>query len=342
MKTARITLHFLTLEIFTHSARFFEWLTENYESLDQTDKFADKSTTYSIYVEEIGSPHAMQVRPVDGIFAKFCLLNTHCYYKDGVFTSEGDAESKHQCEVDTVSRTVKMNLGGLFAQSEESFIYEVMRDLFKKIILPTSGMLNLHAAIVARGDSVICLSGEKGMGKSTIGLKLMEAGYSILSDDSPLLTSFGGKTYVLSSLDQLSVTENTLKLFPNVARCVVRQRDISGKYFVNRNLVCNTQVYGPLKITRFIELQRAEPALAKLAPRAKTAVTGELLREVMSLFPNFDHPTPNFFADVNKFQFDTISQVVSEAECFTLSYSSQHLDQLPDLLKQELREGACP
>jgi len=341
MNTLKITLHFLTLEISTHSTQFYDWLKAHYQSFDQSDKFPDKAQSYSIYIEEIDSPQALSVRPVNGIFAKFCLLNAHCYYQDGVFTSAQKTESAHQCEVDTITRTVKMNLGGHFAQSEESFIYNVMRDLLKKIILPTSGLLNLHAAVVAGHGTVICLAGDKGMGKSTIALKLMQAGYSILSDDSPLFTSDGASTYALSSLDELSVTDNTLRLFPELAPCVVRQRDISGKYFVSRSMLASAQVYGPLKITHFIELKRAEPGRAELRSRPRTMVTGDLLREVMSLFPNFEHPRSGFFAGVNNFQFEAISQVVADAECYTLSYSSSHLDQLPDLFANSWAEVAC-
>lgn len=338
MKNLQRDFHFFTLDISTHSDRIYKWIEDYYQSLNQATLLPHWTGRYSLSIEELGSPFAFTIEPPAGAqFAKFCLLNAHCYYSNGVFFSEQTTDSVHQCEVDTVARTVKLNLGGLFIESEECFIYNVLRDLLKKLLFPLNHLLTLHGAIVTKNGQAIFLAGDKGMGKSTVALKLMEHDYAVLSDDSPLFTFFDGGTYALSSLDELSVTENTVRLFPKLAPLVSRQRDISQKFFLSRNLMPQEKLSnGPARITTYIDLVRGEHAQAKITRSPRTAVTGNLLREAMLLYQNLEHPQAKFFDQINQFQFDTISQVVSKADTYTLTYGNQHLAELPSLIESVL------
>jgi len=334
MQPLRITLHFLTLEVFSHSETINTWIKSYYKSFDQSERFVDRGQLYTIHIEEIDSEHELDIKTVDSVFAKFCLLNTHCYYNNGVFSS---SSAVHRIEVDTVARRVKINLKGDLVTSEETFIYNVMRDLLGKVILPLCGLVTLHASVVVRDRIAICFSGDKGMGKSTLALKLMQNGFSVLSDDSPLFASMNGNAYALSSLDELSVTENTLKLFSELVNCVGRQRDVSGKYFVSRSLLDDDKLaYGPAVLTHFIQLDRRDTeGKAILEPKDRTLVAAEILRETMSLFPNsWHHPLPRFFEKANQMQFETLSQIVADAKCFSLSYSNNHFDEIPQLIDQ--------
>jgi len=341
MYRLRLTLHFLTLDVITHSERLYNWIGAHYKSFDQSKRFVDKAQSYTIQIEDIESPQVLAMGEPGGTRVKFCLLDETCYYKNGVFASSNRGSFIHQCQVDTVARTAKVNVGGDLLRSEEDFIYNVMRDLLKSLVLRVNGLLTLHGAVVTRGGTSIFLAGEKGMGKSTISLKLMQQGYSMISDDSPLFTSIDGSTYALSSLDELSVTENTLRLFPELKPFVTRQREISGKYFISRTLLGENKLsYGPSAITHFIDLKRGHHRQAALIAQSKDVVTAQLFREDLTLF-NLEHPIPDFFSKVNRFQFDTLGQLIDGAHTYILEYSDEHLDQLPGLIEAVTEEAVC-
>ena len=331
-----ILLHFLSLEFKTHSTHIRNWLNGYYSPHDQRTSFADCASSYSIEIEEIGSPYALKFdQERHGIFTKFCLANAHCYFEDGVFYSSATGEFAHQIEIDVINRTMRANIGGEFIESEESFIYNVIRDVLGKLLLPLNRLMSMHGAVVTDGTRTIFLAGDKGMGKSTIALKMMESGYRILSDDSPLFTFVNGKTLALSSLDELSVTENTLKLFPRLAEFVSRQREISGKYFVSRSALDQSKVaFGPLPITDFIQLNRGDCEQPKLTEMNKNVVTGELIREFMTIFSQQItlSSDPKFFKQVTQFIFDTTSSLLIDARAYRLDYANRDLEQIPELI----------
>jgi hypothetical protein len=194
----------------------------------------------------------------------------------------------------------------------------------------------MHGAVVTDGKNTTFLAGDKGMGKSTIALKMVESGYKILSDDSPLFTFVEGKTLALSSLDELSVTENTLKLFPQFVDSVSRQREISGKYFVSRAALGPTKLAsGPYPITHFIQLNRGACDQPALTETNKTRVTGELLREFMSIFNQriVLSSDAQFFKNVTRFIFDTTSSLLVDARSYRLDYDNRDLDRIPELIE---------
>jgi len=331
-----ILLHFLSLEVKTHSQRIHKWLTSYYSPYDQRDFFSNYSASYKLELEEIGSVFAHDLEPSgEGVFTKFCLANSHCHYADGVFYSKGEGQFAHQIEIDVRRRSTRANIGGEFIESEESFIYNVMRDVLGKLLLPLNNLMSMHGAVVTNGSRTIFLAGDKGMGKSTISLKLLENGYRILSDDSPLFTFIDGRTLVLSSLDELSVTTNTLKLFPSLNEFVSRQREISGKHFVSRSALGKEKVAsGPLPITDFIELKRGPCQQPSLTEVSKNKVTGDLIREFMSIFgPQITLTSdPKLFKRATKFIFDTTSAMLLEARAFELRYDDQDLEKIPELI----------
>lgn len=331
-----ILLHFLALEVTTHSRLIHKWLKSYYSSFDQRDCFGTYSASYKLALEEVGSDFALNMGPSrQGVFTKFCLANAHCYYTDGVFYSEGSGQFEHQIEIDVSRRLLRANLGGEFIESEESFIYNVMRDVLGKLLLPLNNLMSMHGAVVTNGSRTIFLAGDKGMGKSTVSLKLLENGYRILSDDSPLFTFTEGRTLVLSSLDELSVTTNTLRLFPSLTEFVSRQREISGKHFLSRLALGEDKIAcGPLPVTDFIELKRGPCQQPSLIEVSKNKVTGDLIREFMSIFgPQIRLSSdPNFFKRATKFIFDTTSSMLLDARAFELHYDDRDLNKIPELI----------
>lgn len=340
---SEILLHFLSLNLRTHSNRIQKWLNSYYSSHDQRESFEQYACSYTLEIEEMGSAHELQmVNDRRGVFTKFCLANAHCFYSDGVFYSSAQGQFAHRIEIDIVKRSLRANIGGEFIESEESFIYNVMRDVLAKLLLPVNKLMSMHGAVVTNGPRTIFLAGDKGMGKSTIALKMLESGYRILSDDSPLFTVVDGKTVVLSSLDELSVTTNTLRLFPHLTEFVSRKREISGKFFVSRKALGESSLdYGPLPITDFIQLKRGiceRPALTEVN---KNRVTGELIKEFMSIFsPQITlECDPMYFKRATRFIFDTTSSMLIDARAYELCYDDRDLDTIPQLINSPAGAG---
>ena len=292
---------------------------------------------YTVTLEALGTQHELVVPEMeDGLFTKFCLIaDSHCYFANGKFTSRAEGELAHQIEVDVCARTVRGNLGGVFLKSEESFIYVVLRDILRRLVLPLSGYVALHGSVVTRGDQTIFFAGDSAMGKSTIALEMMKHGFKIISDDSPIAALTAGGAQVLSGRDQLSITENTLRLFPELEECVSRQRDVSGKYFLDRSKLGATRVSSEARrITNFVQLNRGAHEKAALVPIDKGIATANLMREFMPLFRKelALEQNANFFRDTNQTMFQILSCVLSGASAHELKYSDANRTELPALL----------
>lgn len=337
-----LALENLQVDFLTHNNSFHNWLSSYYAPQgSEVDAGNDSSTNirtnYSITLEALGSTKQLLLPTQrDGLFTKFCLIaDAHCYFRDGKFTSEADGELAHQLEIDVNARRVKGNIGGVFLESEESFIYIVVRDILRRLVLPLSGLVMLHGSVVTRGDQTIFFAGDKAMGKSTIALEMLKHGYKIISDDSPIAALTTGGAHVLSGRDQLSVTGNTLKLFPELEDCVSRQRDVSGKYFLDRAKLGATRVTAePRKITNFVQLNRAAYEQPTLMPIDKGIASANLMKEFMPLFRKelAIEEDATFFRDKNQTMFQILSCLLSGASAHELKYSDTHRSELPALL----------
>ncbi|CAN5458368.1 hypothetical protein BH10CYA1_BH10CYA1_27410 [soil metagenome] len=337
-----ITLENLQIDFLTHNQSFYNWLSSYYHTEgsnggNDTDTASKTCTNYSITLEALGSPHEL-VLPArrEGLFTKFCLIaDAHCYFQDGKFTSQAEGVLAHQLEIDVHARTVRGNIGGVFLESEESFIYIVVRDILRRLVLPLSGLIMLHGSVVTCGHQTIFFAGDKAMGKSTIALEMLKLGYKIISDDSPIAALTAGGAHVLSGLDQLSVTENTLRLFPELEDCVSRQRDVSGKYFLDRNKLSATRVTAEARrITDFVQLNRGAHEQPSLQSIDKSMATANLIREFMPLFRKeiAIEQDANFFRDKNQTMFQILSGLLSGASSHELKYSDAHRSAVPALL----------
>ncbi len=332
-----IAMESLRIQFLTHSQKLHGWISSYYEPCNHADASVGTAIDYSIRLEEIGSPQALDLpQRSPGLFTKFCLIaDAHCYFADGQFTSQAAGDLAHHIEVDAVVRTVHGNVGGIFLQSEESFIYVVLRDILRRLVLPLSGYLMLHGSVVTRGQQTIFFAGDKGMGKSTIALEMLKHDYKIISDDGPLASLTVGGAHVFSGRDQLSVTGSTLSLFPELGDCVSGQRDVSGKYFLDRvqlgaaRLSSNAE-----RITDFVQLKRGSYARVALNPIEKGTASANLIREFMPLFRKelLIDKQPEFFRNTNKTMFQILSQLLAGSRTYELLYCDQHRAEVPALL----------
>jgi hypothetical protein len=90
------------------------------------------------------------------------------------------------------------------------------------------GWFPLHAfAAVAPAGQVALISGAMGSGKTTTGLALLEAGWKLLSNDSPLLRLTGSQVEVLAYPGRLSAFDDSLARFERLHRFIPPTSEIN-------------------------------------------------------------------------------------------------------------------
>ena len=170
-------------------------------------------------------PQAAQIHPpARGVFAETNLCNGRCYYEAGRFYSANHGEYWHEMDYDLNTHTIRANLAGKYFDSGQAVISNMIRPILQSFALPFYKLKTLHGAVVHKDGRTIFLSGPGGMGKTTTAVQLMLAGYDLLSDDGPFFFIDSGNAYALSSLDYLHLTENTLRLFPELRTHVDRSK----------------------------------------------------------------------------------------------------------------------
>ncbi len=102
--------------------------------------------------------------------------------------------------------------------------YGVFEDALMIALAPLyrrQGWYPLHAfAALSPQGRVALLTGAMGSGKTTTGLALLDAGWKLLSNDSPLLTLDREQVKVLAYPGQLSAFDDSLALFKSLHRFI--------------------------------------------------------------------------------------------------------------------------
>ena len=83
--------------------------------------------------------------------------------------------------------------------------------------LKRHGRYSFHAAALARDGKGLLFPAVSGSGKSTLTLALARAGFDFLTDDLPFLRWEGEELRVLAFPDEADITDDTLRLFPEVS-----------------------------------------------------------------------------------------------------------------------------
>jgi hypothetical protein len=102
--------------------------------------------------------------------------------------------------------------------------YGVFEDVMMISLAPLyrrRGWFPLHAfAALSPDGRVALITGNMGSGKTTTGLALLNAGWKLLSNDSPLLTLEGDQVQVLAYPGQLSAFADSLARFENLKQFI--------------------------------------------------------------------------------------------------------------------------
>lgn len=328
-----IDLHSLNLIVETHSQFFCDAIAAFFQSHKASAPFGQDYGGFRLFLEVSESAHALSVEPPSALVPGwFSVADVPLFFGQDRFYGRA-ADGSLAVEIDVVNRTVRANLGAALCQSEETFIYCFLRDLLRKFVYPFSGFICLHGAVVTKGDRAILFAGDTGAGKSTLAMQFFRDGYSIVSDDSPLVASGDGECLVMSSLDELSITANTLALFPELSPYVRGVRDVSGKLYISRALVPSSRLnLEPVRLTDYVVLQRENCSAPSLIPVERAGLAGSILKEYMSIFSRLRvEADPGYFAKIDRHTFDCLTSLLTGVNTSTLRYADEHIRMLAQL-----------
>ena len=164
---------------------------------------------------------------------------------------------------------------------------ETLRHLLLDHVLPRvlaeHGRLILHAGAVRLGDKAIAFVGDTGSGKSTLTASLDAAGYSLLSDDSLVLTRGNKFTPALATYPSLRLWPDAVSgLYPqppalaSVAHYTTKQRVMMPDVAAAKDLLALAALY---VLTPETETVAPSISVTRLKPReACMAIIGNSFR----------------------------------------------------------------
>jgi hypothetical protein len=190
-------------------------------------------------------------------------------------------------------------------------------------MLKRRGLFSLHAAGVSRNGRGVLLVGASGSGKTTLSLALIRAGFDFLGDDMVFLSDRAGDLQVCAFPDEVDVTEQTARFFPELQFLLARERRPGWpKWAFRAEAVFDAHVAWTCR-----------PA-AIVFPRVGTAETSRLepLRAdqaLLEMAPNVLLTEPRACQE----HLDILARLANETPCFRLS-TGRDFVALPELLGQ--------
>lgn len=109
-----------------------------------------------------------------------------------------------------VVSVLEAELGELWLTSHPMFTLPLVEMLKRR------GLYSVHAAGLALDGRGVLLAGPSGAGKSTLTVALARAGFELLGDDMVFVGQRAGGLQLLAFPDELDVTEDTARLFPEL------------------------------------------------------------------------------------------------------------------------------
>jgi hypothetical protein len=195
-------------------------------------------------------------------------------------------------------------------------------------LLPLSGLLAsrglhmIHAAALERNGCGVLIPGLSGSGKTTSCVSLIRAGYRCLSDDKPFLRENGDGIEVLAFPERIDVTDRTISFFPELrgAPPGLLEPGYRKKHFPPEALYADSAV------------QLARPRVVlfpQISGKRKSRL--EKLTKVQALETLLPHGLVVLDHELSRRQFDLLTRLVEEAECYRLHFGNDVLE-LPRLV----------
>lgn len=215
-------------------------------------------------------------------------------------------------------------------------VYGAFEDVLMIALAPLyrrRGWFPLHAfAGLAPAGPAALISGPMGSGKTTTGLALLSAGWKLLSNDSPLLTSRNNQVQLLAYPGRLSAFDDSLARFEHLRKFIPPpanpETPLKPAKRVFRAEAAFEQPWASAGVAGAVFLPEVTPGLAQsdLSPlKAKEAVLQLLPQAVEGWDKAFIAPTVQL-----------LHRLVEQAPCYRLKLSP-YLEQLPELILQGMR-----
>jgi hypothetical protein len=109
-----------------------------------------------------------------------------------------------------VVSVLEAELGELWLASHPMFTLPLVEMLKRR------GLYSVHAAGLALDGRAVLLAGPSGAGKSTLTVALARTGFELLGDDMVFVGEGDGGPRLLAFPDELDLTEETIRLFPEL------------------------------------------------------------------------------------------------------------------------------
>jgi len=196
-------------------------------------------------------------------------------------------------------------------------------------LLKYCGMFTTHATSLEKDGQGVLISGCSGRGKTTSFLSLLRSGYRCVSDDHPFLRPTGDHVEALGFPVKVDVTDNTVKLFPELQEAgPLLHQGRYKKYFH----VEDFYPWGAADLCR--------PRIL-LFPNVIDAPTSHL--ELLSKSEALETLLPQgllvYDREIAKQEFQTLSRLVGQVESYRLHFGRDVMD-LPRLIDPLLKTTA--
>jgi len=188
-------------------------------------------------------------------------------------------------------------------------------------LLKYRGMYTTHATALEKNGHGILMSGQSGRGKTTSFLSLLRSGYRCVSDDHPFLRSNDHEIEALGFPVKVDVTNNTVKLFPELQEAgPLLHQGRYKKYFYVEDLYS----WGVAEVCR--------PRIL-LFPHVVDSPTSRL--ELLSKAQALENLLPQgllvYDRNIAKQEFQTLTRLVEQVDSYQLHFGHDVLN-LPQLI----------
>ncbi len=188
-------------------------------------------------------------------------------------------------------------------------------------LLKRKGMYAIHATALEKGGRGFLMPGQSGRGKTTCCIALLRSGYRFLADDHPFVRATNTGLELLSFPEKIDVTDTTVAFFPELQQANgYLHQGLYKRYFYAGDLYPSEKI-DSCKPAFIILPHVADCLHSHLEPLAKGQVLEELLPQSLLVFDK----------EVAQQQFQTLSRLVQQADCYRL-YCGQDVLKLPELI----------
>ena len=329
-------LHFLKIELRSQSLASFLDISAFYASNSLPAFSPDLGAHLIIEIEAAHSSTAFKFASVtDGIVSDFSIWSGRWIYQNGRFFAREPGHYGFVIEFNLAENRIRANLGKGFSENPNAIAYGFLRAVFQTFLLPFYRMKTVHAAALARGGYGILMLGDSGAGKSTVALQMQRAGYTLLSDDGPILTIKDSTTYMLSSLDYLHISKNTLELFPETNPFLLPGKSLAGKYMINRQAFQPDSLSNePTKISHLIRLHRTQIDRPRIIPIGRAEMLKYCMDEFMQVFRQKEFQgLHSRFMEHQAFSLDVLTSMVQQSQGYVMEFSDCHLQEIPRIVE---------